>query len=440
MNRHLNIFHPYTKIVRKNQLENDLTRALSICLQEDNVFFNAILKSILSQEEYRVLFSESNESKIEIDIQRDVQSIDGFNKLYAVSISGFEMDTNSFLNQIQSSEYNPITDLIILINDIAIIAEVKPNNSDCANQLYTQAFNTLLSNDNELTINDVIPVDLNWKKLMEIAVQTKNFKEASNKNARFLSDFIEYIRDHNHLWLPVSPFASLPNNLSSENAYRKRLNSVLAVLSTKFDKLEYTDRMGLKLNTGWAQEIVFNFHNYKKDEAAIWFGVWPGNTKGQGSRMYNELDKNKNWHPPSTISLLNHDFKVKWGYEIKFCHFNRYVSNLIVTDDLIRPDKTLISRKTHDKCTGKYNRDRWDDLESFLDDYLITSYDWRKELGWEQHFLNSNRNYLTLSIGYQIETVVPVSFLQTIDTKPDELDQLSNLIIELKKKYENLFR
>ena len=37
MNSHLNIYRTYTEINRKYQLENDLTRALAIALQEDSL-------------------------------------------------------------------------------------------------------------------------------------------------------------------------------------------------------------------------------------------------------------------------------------------------------------------------------------------------------------------------------------------------------------------
>ena len=270
MNRHLNIFDPYTKSLRDNQLENDLTRALAICLQEDNVFLHAFLKSVLGKKTYSKLFSEASDGKIEIDIQQDVESISEFNKLYALSITGIPMNTDNFKGQKPSKEYNPITDLIIVINDIVIIGEVKPNDTDCTNQLYTQSYNAV--RDSELKITDVTPVDMNWKKLMEIAVQTKNFEEASLKSARFIGDFIQFIRGHNHRWLPVSPFGSLADSITSVNAYKKRINSVLASISDKHEILEYSDRIGLKLNNGWAQEIVFNFHNYNGKNAAIGFG------------------------------------------------------------------------------------------------------------------------------------------------------------------------
>ena len=42
MNKHLNIFTTYAKDNRTYQLENDLTRSLAICLQEDALFFHEV--------------------------------------------------------------------------------------------------------------------------------------------------------------------------------------------------------------------------------------------------------------------------------------------------------------------------------------------------------------------------------------------------------------
>jgi hypothetical protein len=437
MNRHLNIFHTYTKVNREQQLENDLTRALAICLQEDTLFLHSILRAILDQQSYDSLFMDSSgETKISIEIQKNVETLEAFNKLYAVSITGLELVKSDFFNQKKLENKDHITDLAILTNDIAIIVEIKPGDSDCTWQLAQQAYKAIEST--KINFSSVVPIDLNWKKLMAIAVQVSNFNRASGNYSRFLNDFIQFIRGHNHTWLPVAQFSSLLNSMTKAKAYYQRANAVLLSMADQHEVLDYSDRMGLKLNLGWAQEIVFNFWNYKKSEAALYFGFWPGNTKGQGTRMFAEIGK-KQWTPPSSIELLGHSFRVKWGYEIKFCHFNAYVSNLVIDDSKVKPGKKILSSHTHHKHTGKYEHQYWGNLEAFLDDYLVETFNWRKELGWNTHFVNTNRSYLTLSIGYQIETIVPVSFLQQIDTSQSDFTNLTALFIEMKDKYQRLF-
>ena len=71
MNAHLNVFKTYTKKERTHQLENDLTRALAICLQEDPLFFHEILKLIFEDSKYFTEFFDdiNNTNEISIEIQ-----------------------------------------------------------------------------------------------------------------------------------------------------------------------------------------------------------------------------------------------------------------------------------------------------------------------------------------------------------------------------------
>lgn len=437
MNKHLNIFNSYAKTDRNYQLENDLTRAMAICLQEDTLFFNSVLQNILSKNDYDGLFMEySSESNLSVEIQVDVNSLESFNKLYAVSISGSELLSNEFFETIKSKkDKKHITDLVIVANDIVIIVEVKPNEEDCTWQLAQQAYKSI--ENTEIPFEQVKPIDLSWKKLMRLATISNNFSDTTQNKSRFLADFIWFVKGHNHNWLPVASFSSLPDSINSKDAYNKRLNSALASLSKDHSILEYSNRIGFQLDKSWAKEIVINIHNYKKNEAAIWFGIWPGNTKGQGHKMHKFLEKNKNWQPPNSLEIDGEKFVVKWEYEIKFCHFNKYITNLIVGDDDIKPGKELISRNIHNNHTGKYNKDQWDDLKNFLDEHLII--DWRTKMGWEKNFAETNRGYLTLSIGYQIQTVIPVSYLQKIDKEESKIENLSSLMLKIKEKYEKLF-
>lgn len=440
MNRHLNIFRTYTKVNRDNQLENDLTRALAICLQESSVLLHTILRVIFEKSEgtYESLFTDYSEKEnIQIDIQQNVANITEFNKLFAVSLSGFQMDESLFFNQTHNTKYEPITDLLIVINDVAIIFEVKPDNQNCIAQLYNQAYNAC---NQEIEKFDVIPVDLNWKKLIMLTIQVLNFKKSTNQQTRFIDDFIQFVQSHNHNWFPIAPFSTLGNNMQLEKKYISRLEAALLSIEDEHENLNYAQRIGLKLDYGWAQEIVIYCEREEKSKAAIKFGIWPGNTKGQGWKVIHELKKNPSWHPPTHIIVDENKFDVHWNYELKFCHFNGHVASLYIGADKIRNNKEIISDFIHRNHTGKYNRNKWNELEDFLDDYLIIGYDWRKEMDWEGNFLNSNRGYLTFSIGYQIETVIPISYLQGIDSNMEDLKPLSNLIVGIKKEYKDIFK
>lgn len=93
MNKHLNIFRTYAKIERAYQLENDLTRALAICMQEDALFLHEVLKTIFSGDaQYNKLFEDLNSvPNLKIEIQKNAKDITGFKHIYAVSLSEVEM-------------------------------------------------------------------------------------------------------------------------------------------------------------------------------------------------------------------------------------------------------------------------------------------------------------------------------------------------------------
>jgi hypothetical protein len=89
MNKHLNIFKTYAKGNRSYQLENDLTRALAICLQEDALFCHEVLKTIIDDADlYNQLFEDlDGDTDIQIEIQKATSNIGDFEQVFAVSLS-----------------------------------------------------------------------------------------------------------------------------------------------------------------------------------------------------------------------------------------------------------------------------------------------------------------------------------------------------------------
>jgi hypothetical protein len=93
MNTHLNLFRTYTKENRQYQLENDLTRALAISLQEDSLFLHEVLNSILEENMMGQLFNDgSNSNNIDIQIQVNNTNITEVDQIFAVSLSEHIME------------------------------------------------------------------------------------------------------------------------------------------------------------------------------------------------------------------------------------------------------------------------------------------------------------------------------------------------------------
>ncbi len=442
MNRHLNIFRPFSQKLTNENIEDNLSRAFVLCLQNNSLLFHEFLRTIFYETRQEMLFQNllsdiTDKDAYSIGIQVETTEInESFSKVFALTMCGVPLDMQDFIQTKPKQEKKHRTDIFIAINDIAIVIEVKRDNSDCRHQLYQQvgAFTE------DVNQHSVLPLDFNWPKLMQLVNRVDGFQTLIKSSDKQLKDFIDLIQSYNPNWIPVPPLASTGNSVDKTYQIRQRIVAALKNIKEQDGNvLDYNNRIGLELHYKWAKEMLINLRTTEDNNVNLAFGIWPGNTKGQGTYVLEQLKKNEDWTPPNSIVVNGKELKVKWSYELKFCHFNGYITNIIINEAHLKPGKKLISGNVHWNHTGKYNKEQWNDLENFLDDYLIEDYNWREKSGWRKHFLDTGRNYLTLSIGYEIETIVPVAYLQTIDTEIGNLQPLSDFIENIESQYKNLF-
>lgn len=426
-NSHLNLFKTYTKKNRERQLENDLTRALAVTLLENNLFLHEILKFILQKNQgyYNNTFDDfSGKNEIQIDIQKTVSELAEFEHLFAVSVTGSEMDTTTFFEQSHNVMYDAITDLVITIHNVAIIFEVKPNNVDCTTQLYNQAynaFNQFISKDN------VTPVDLNWKILMQLAVRVNNFEVAINKPSRVMFDFIYFIKGHDYSWLPVLSLSALTFNGNT--------NSISDRLADAIDKSQYertNSRLGIKYNLGWGKEILV--YIMEQDEQ-IRFSVYPGNTRNQGRELFKTEGEPEF---KTSLRVLGKDRKVDKKYHIKFSAFSSFFTGLLATENDLK--ENLYSKKNFRDYTGrkKRNDNNWQEIEKLFDTCFKPEYNWKRECRWETKIINSNRTQFDMSFGYEVNFSISYKELQDIDIDKNDLNQLILLLEEVKTEFQDI--
>ena len=428
MNTHLNLYKTYTKTTRTYQLENDLTRALAICLQEDTLFFHEVLKSIISTAHYNQIF-ESLETEIivTIDIQKETSKINGFDHIYAVSLS--EGLLGEFWSQTHNTNYDPICDIVISINNIVLIIEAKRDSVNCTAQLYNQILNLTKLNgykdefSKEFYENMVTPIDLNWMKLMNLSVKIANVEEAMKNRNRFLTDFIQMIKHHNFRWLPESSISALqPDN---KKAIEKRIASAVEQIdktNPNVNKLPYNDRLGLDFPLPWAQEVLFNI----SDDGDLVAVIYPGNTKGQG---YSLFSKNPEFSSKTTI--LDNEVEIHKAYHIKFTSFQKYFSGLWFKETDLNAN--LYNSENFHKYTGRKKRgQQWEELEQLFDNFL--NYDWREQCKWKS-ILASGRSQFDISFGYEFCITIPFQTLKNIDTQQASLDKLVQLLTEIHEMY-----
>lgn len=428
MNKHLNIYKTYTKVNRKNgELEDDLTRALAIVLQENDVFLHQFLKHILNKKEkaYDNLFDDyTNKNPIEIDIQKPVESIEGFDHLFAVRISGDAMG-NDFFNQNHDRDYNAVTDMFIKIDSCAIIIEVKPRNHNSTAQLYNQALNAIKSNE-ELNLNkDVTPVDFNWPLIMETAVRVNNYQTAIGKSSRILDNFISYIKKHNYEWLPQLSLSALSVTENSRSI-SKRLNDAIE----NSENTAINNRLGIKCNYGWAEEIIINLNENTEE---VCFTVYPGNTKSQGYHIFKTEGEPQF---KKSLAINTKAREINKNYHIKFSG-QSYITGLWAGEKDFK--KPLYTRANFYNHSGRKKRQlHWETIKNVLDNAFNDEYDWKKYSYWNQKLINSNRSQFDISFGYELSVSIPFKELQLLDTDKNDLKNLIHLINEVKEAFKTV--
>lgn len=433
MNSHLNIFKTYTKANRTYQLENDLTRALAISLQEDSLFFHEFLKVVFEGTNfYDSLFGAlENETNISINIQERSSQLGEFEYIFAISLSETEM--NDFWGQAHNINYDPICDLIVKINDVLLVIEAKRDSIDCTSQVYNQVLNIIRESDKNVNSleeeryqNIISPFDLNWKKLMSIAVHVLSFENSFGNSNRFLKDFVSLVKSHNYRWLPESCISLLQN--SNKKAILRRIDSAIIEYekqNSTITKLPYTDRLGITFSKPWAQELLFNIN----DQGDLIASIYPGNTKSQG---YSLFYTNPSFH--ETISILNEEYPVNKSYHIKFTSFQKYFTGLWFNQEALNNE--LYTTQNFNDYTGRKKRgEQWDEIESVLNNYL--NYDWKEQAKWDSLIVNSGKNQFDISFGYEIFIQIPFDKLKQLDTPNEPLIELTQMIKEIDTEFSN---
>lgn len=394
MNKYLNIFNSYSKDEKNYQLENDLTRALAICLQEDKLLLHEVLKQIFSDTKYyNSLFDEySKENRLNIEIQKEVSALQNFEHFFAVSLTSSKLSVSDFYDKNNHEVGKRICDLVITINNIVIIIEVKRDDTDCTSQLYNQIFNALKETGITKITKDtsnVTPVDLNWNKLMEIVVNINNYHQTTNYKNRFLDDFVEYIREHNYNWLPETSISSLTSD--NKDAIQRRIKT--AVSNTDIAPLD-SNRIGFKFPLPYADEIIFTIN----DSGDLIAAIYPGNTKSQGYHIFNNADTPKF---KKEITIQGNTYDVNKAYHVKFSSFQRYFAGLWFAHEELQNE--LYNKTNFFKFSGRKKKGQdWDELEMLFDESFVKDYQWREYCKWNEKIIGSGKTQFDISFGYEL--------------------------------------
>jgi hypothetical protein len=436
MNPHLNLFRFFNDAGQQQFIENNLSRAFAICLNNDPLFFSHYIQSIVSGEDYDYLFSVfSKDSGYCVDIQQEMSSvnIEGIRKVYAIAMTTEKMNMDDFSQQkVFQNQDRHITDVWILIKDIALVIEVKRNAADCKAQLYNQVYPFMQSASKP----EILPISYSWPELIGIMEKVSTLHKLLNRQSIFVEDFLRLSERRYPEWFPSKPFGVLKFSAdqSSPEYFQLMKRLKQCIMQSRYELLGYSDRLAISVPCGWANEVQPGFQAYGETiKECLAFYIWPGNTKGQGYYIYN---KPMDWLQKNHLTVGEHDYDLEIDYNIKFTHFNRYVCGLTFSpDDLNGP--LLHTSENFREISGQWFREQWREFETFLNEYFPAAFDWKGKCQWKENFVDSDRSYFTCSFGFEVAVFIPYAEFSIIDRRDLDVTavaaKLSAIMDALKK-------
>ena len=252
-NIHLNLFKHYSEI----GLENNLTRALVITLQNDPLFLNEFFYKITNKKLENEL---SYDSIIEMNIQEPVKNLSGFESLYAVALT---TERISDFSELPRETQDPITDIAIMVNNIGIIIEVKPSNENCVAQLKNQV-NKI--SEKLVLENATIYKSLEWGDIINLLEKTLMIQRSFGRDTYISQNFLEFLEINHPTWFPIKKFSEIPFSREDKNYYLilKRLKDIKQTLVGNEQLIEISDRFAIPVNENWASEINMGLNSEKE--------------------------------------------------------------------------------------------------------------------------------------------------------------------------------
>ena len=410
-NTHLNLFRHYSASEDQQVLENNLTRALALCLQHDALFLYSLLGAITGRDELnRHLHLTDAADRLVINVQQPVRELGPSTTLYPVAITVADLKVADYERAVAWRNESPVTDLVIGYKDVLIIVEIKRTDEDCLGQLKGQveAYQESLGEDKAI----VKPVStVKWARIVRMAANTRNLHQLTGHSSVYVSDFVQFIQYHYPHWDEVLPFASIPfapGGAINEAALYKRLHYIQQ--QAYGERLKwFNDRVAMPADVPWASEIITHPELDARQQGHIVVNVWPGNTKQQGWPLFS---RSLEWAQCSSLVVGTSEYAVVIEKYLKFSHFNRYVFEVHV------PDK-FMNRQSFETYAGKWERDSWSELEAALERDIGERWQRQKE-HWHRHFINSDRSYTAVSLGFALSVYVPYTEFQQLDIATED--------------------
>lgn len=443
MNHHLNLFRFFNESTETEFIENNLSRAFALCLTNNSFFLNEYIRSIATETDYEYLFSSiSSDTECIVDIQIDTATIEkeGYKTVYAIAMTADRnLNMDDFLSQSEHKGKKNITDITISIKDILFIIEVKRTAEDCKAQL----FNQLLPFIKEKDKFSIVAKRFSWQDVVKILEKIKHIQKLGSQDSIFVNHFLELSEIKYPHWFEPKPFNVIPfsaqqgttNYIQLQKRVKQALAGITSLAGDAYQILPFNDRLSLSVPFGWASEVIPEFETYPDDiKEYVSFYIWPGNTKQQGYSIFN---KSLDWAKKKSLLVDNAEYELEISYNIKLSHYmGKFISQINYYDeDVVKP---LHTSDNFYNQSGKWDRKSWTDFEKLLDDHFKKEFKWRDYCGWEDNFLNAGKNYLFMSLGFEVRVYIPYAKFKNIDKTENDIVAVSEFINKITKAFQTL--
>jgi len=413
--KHLNLFHFFSDN-NNPYYEDNLTRGLAICLQNDPVFAERFFRMLFKDQFNEILSFDGNDDQISINIQVDASSIKGVKNLLGVALTTDDHDLSEYAKPRKRSRH--YIDMVIQINDTMAIVEVKRTDENCMAQLRGQMGAVLQANE-DAEIKEEYK-SYKWKSISKLLEEVIVFQRNIGTVNTFTKNYTEFLYRKHPGWFETKPFRRIifPEKLSYKKGtagyeIQRRIDLIKNEMYGE-EELRYDRGAKILDNIDWADELNFKAKKIDgKDYIAI--ELWPGDTKDQGWKIYKK-DQNITW-PEKVAGYETHII-----YNIKFAHFNKGI-HWVSSSDVKNPI-------THNYPFFKQNAGRWKktedgkawekrgaEWESFKNGVNELKSDWTNDPEWISRFQSEGRNYFDVSIGYGVHLLVPYKEARKLDHK-----------------------
>ena len=428
-NMHMNIFEGYDQN-GKLPIENNISRALAILLQEEPGLIMLLLQKISEKNKnngFKVYFPACGYT---VDFQKQVKDFNYYTNVIGVALTSEDIMLSNDIDSVTAEERQYITDISLFYDDTLIIIEVKRTNENCEQQLREQIKRYKdLNKENGDTVKSIV-VSINWTEIIELIM---SFIEMTDKSAgRIVMDYCDYLKRYYPEWFPVKRLNELADDEKDYDRIMQRLHQIKELYVKKIlpeQTLIGGSRAAIPLNEDFVSECHIE---YDKEHKRINVMLHPSDTCGQFWSLIKLYNKGNDFLSKSkqTITLEEYGKTINVSIVpyIKFSHFSRGLMWLALRERDYDTTELFDFAKSF---TGRKKDETWDKLwesikakkEFFSEDDLTAA---EKEF---DEIYKDRKAYADVSLGFDI-----IGYIDYTDAK--KLDE-NDLMVEFLEKLIN---